>query len=636
MTKEKVFLTVLLAVVCLFSALFTGKKLSENNDITQYGKAIRVYQSGDYQTAYYKFGAVSGFSSLKQAALFRQARCATLIGDNQTAIKNYSTLLKRFPKSPLYPISEYNLAMLLYERQDFRNAHRHFQHIVKHFQDKEVAIASKYYLGILENKPQLILEYISLSPNGRFAKDAIFNLVSQDIKFTNADNLIIANSYFAQGEYEKALEYYQKTSLQYSWTGYAKTLFKLGKTEEAKQIAIKGLSMYSGFADLKDVYEVIDSFVDISGSKLITINYLFNINPKSKAADYLMFLSAKYSPVSQTPAIYEELYSRFPDGQFSGEALYKTFYAKINAKQYNQAIKLGRLHLSKFPDTNSAPAVMYWLGKVYEKQHKTDLAKSCYKGVITKYPDSYYAMRANTKLHNHQSMFEKQSVNPKPIVFPLNNKSEADFVIKLAKLGDYDFVQELYKNDGFVQSWIEYQKGNYTQSAILAREAMDKLSPKPDFNDVRWRLVYPIHYYDYVKKYANDENSVIILSIIKEESHFNSKAQSPVGAGGLMQLMPATANEIANSYGISSNLFNPESNIHLGCLYYAKIKRALNHKDTSAIMAYNGGSASVLNWKKQLDYADMDDFIEKIPYPETKDYVKKVLKSYWNYCNIYN
>ena len=60
-----------------------------------------------------------------------------------------------------------------------------------------------------------------------------------------------------------------------------------------------------------------------------------------------------------------------------------------------------------------------------------------------------------------------------------------------------------------------------------------------------------------------------------------------------------------------------------------------HHKDISAIMAYNGGWASVMNWKKQLEYVDMDDFIEKIPYPETQDYIKKVLKSYWNYCNIY-
>ena len=127
----------------------------------------------------------------------------------------------------------------------------------------------------------------------------------------------------------------------------------------------------------------------------------------------------------------------------------------------------------------------------------------------------------------------------------------------------------------------------------------------------------------------------MILSIIREESHFNPEIISPVGAVGLMQLMPATANEIAASYGISVNLTNPKNNIRLGSLYYTKMKNSLWGKDAYAIMAYNGGWYSVVNWKKHLKYTDMDDFIEKIPYLETQMYVKKVLRSYWNYSNIY-
>ena len=87
--------------------------------------------------------------------------------------------------------------------------------------------------------------------------------------------------------------------------------------------------------------------------------------------------------------------------------------------------------------------------------------------------------------------------------------------------------------------------------------------------------------------------------------------------------------------GLSNNLYNPENNIHLGSLYYAKMRRSLNDKDMSAIMAYNGGWAAVTRWKNRLNYTDMDDFVEKIPYPETQTYLKKVLRSYWNYSNIY-
>lgn len=635
MEKNKIYLIVLLAIVCLVSAIAVNKKLSESRDMKKYKQAITFYQTEDYQNAYYNFSAVSEFSILKQAALFRQARCATILGDFRSAVRNYNIFLKRFPNSPLYAVSEYNLAVLLYEEHEYSSAKRHFTHIYKHFKDKEVSIASGYYLGLLENKPELLLEYIKASPSGRFALSAIDALIKNNVNLSNADNLLIANSYLANEKHKEALECYQKTSLCYSWCGYAKTLYKLGKYDEAKKITVKGLSNYSSFVDEAEIYGIIDCFVSLSSSKLNTIKYLLSLNPKAKGADYLMFLMAKNSPSVQTPQIYEQLYAKFPNGQFSGEALYKTFYSKVAQRKYKEAIKLGKLHLSKFGDTNSAPAVMYWLAKVYEKQHVNDLANSYYKGVVSRYPDSYYAMRANAKLKDNSLMFEKDTITYKSPVFPISNKTSADLAIKLANLGDYDFIQELYKNDDFVQSWIEYKKGNYTNSVIIARDAMNKLSVKPNFKDVRWRLVYPVHYYEYVKKYSNEENSIILLSILKEESHFNPKITSPVGAGGLMQLMPATANEIAKQYGISNNLYIPESNIRLGCLYYAKIKRTLNNKDMSAIMAYNGGWASVMNWKKQLDYTDMDDFIEKIPYPETQDYIKKVLKSYWNYSNIY-
>ena len=301
--------------------------------------------------------------------------------------------------------------------------------------------------------------------------------------------------------------------------------------------------------------------------------------------------------------------------------------------KYDDAIKLGKLHLSKFENTNSAPAVMYWLGKIHEKRKIKDMAKTYYRGVLLKYPDSYYAFRANAKLHNGVSSFEKKILSVKPILFPVNKKSEADLAVKLAKLGDYDFVQELYKDDKFVESWIEYQKGNYTQSALIAREAMEKLETKPDFKDIRWRLVYPIHYYNIVKKYSGNENSIILLSIVKEESHFNPDVVSPVGAMGLMQLMPATAQDISNIN--VKELLNPDENIRLGIRYYAKLKKSLNNSDLKAVVAYNGGIGSVEKWAKNLQYNDSDEFIELIPYPETKNYVKKVFRSYWNYLRIY-
>lgn len=635
MSKEKIFLILSLAIVCSVLAFSISNKLTEKQDMKKYNQAIKFYQNEDYQNAYYNFGKISGFSSLKAPALFRQARCATILGDTNSAIRNYYILIKRFPNSELFSLSEYNLAVILYQNDDFNNAKKYFQHIIKNYNDKEVAIASKYYLGMIYNDKNLLLEYLKLSPSGRFAQNVIDKINKDKIVLSNSENLIVAKSCLEKENYKNAIDFYKKTSISQSWAGFAKAKFKTGDINQAKQFTVDGLKKYSANVDEKEIYDCIDLFLSTSNSKEKTLNFLASVNPNAKSVDYILYLLAKNSDKNKVEKIYEKIYLNFPNGDFAADSLYKLFYSKMLKRKYDEAIKLGKLHLTKYDNTNSAPAVMFWLGKIYEKKQIKDMARTYYKGILLKYPDSYYAIRANSKLHPNNPVFEKQNIIVKPVVFPIKNKSQANLAVKLAQLSDYDFVLELHENDKFVESWVEYQKGNYSQSAILARDEMKKLKHKPDFQDVRWRLVYPVHYYNDIKKYAKHCNPIIILSIIKEESHFNPKAQSPVGAKGLMQLMPQTANEIANSYGISNNLFDPHTNIRLGSLYYSQIKRNLNNKDISAIMAYNGGASSVVRWKNNIKYSDIDDFIEKIPYPETQEYLKKVMRTYWNYTKIY-
>ena len=102
-----------------------------------------------------------------------------------------------------------------------------------------------------------------------------------------------------------------------------------------------------------------------------------------------------------------------------------------------------------------------------------------------------------------------------------------------------------------------------------------------------------------------------------------------------MQLMPATYSEIAAKHGIGSDMYLPSNSIKAGSAYYEGLKKVLGNKDLYAISAYNGGIGSVTNWFSNLTYNDTDEFVEQIPYPETQNYVKKVLRSYWVYGNIY-
>lgn len=650
--KEKILSLIIIVIISVCGICFVHSKLCEKNDIQEYSTGLNYYKNEDYSNAYKHFGKVSLFSNIRTPALFRRARCATLLGDVSAAKRNYMQLLLMYPHSQLYVVTEYNLAMLLYDIGD-KSARKYFVHIIKYYPKTDYALASEYYVASIDIKSaekskiywrrtdlkhkalNHFIRYVKLSPDGRFAQQSINKIGKLGIAITNEDSLALADSYYMRGLYNDATAFYSESPVKISWAKYAKNEFKRNNNEKAKQITENGLKYYSASVDRQDMYDAIDSYVELSDNKLQTVNALYNRYKKTKSVDYLLYLKAKYSDENQRYSIYEELYDKYPNSDFSAEALYKTFYSNITKKQYDKAIKLGHKHLSHFKKSDTSPAVLFWMGKIYERKNSPQIAKSYYKSTISKYPDSYYSYRAYSKLNKGKELFIDNDVKSKPIIFPCNDKKEQVMAINLIELGDYDFISEIYKENKFVQSWIAYKQGKYTYSTILAEKAMKEIYPKPKYDDIRWRLVYPLHYYNYANKYSGEQDPLMIMSIIREESHFNKEITSPVGAVGLMQLMPATANEIAASFGISNDLFNPEANVRLGSLYYTKMKKSLWDKDPYAIMAYNGGWFSVVSWTKKLQYEDMDDFIEKIPYPETQAYVKKVLRSYWNYSNIY-
>lgn len=643
--------------IVVFLALFTigyfayNHTSSESRGVDSYSAALEDYKASDYEKAYQEFGKVPSGSTLKPSALFRQARCATNMGKNELAIKKYNRIVKNGSKSSIAPISEYNMANLMFDSND-KDAKKHFKKIIKKYPTSDYAIASEYYLGMIEvsNPPKspkrlaksqekainYFKNYIEKAPDGRFALKSIEEIIKLDKSLSNYDNLLIAKGYYANGEFEKSKNFLNKTTLTESWSDFAKNEYKLGNKEQGNYYTEFGLKQHAGNTSQEDVYEVIDNYVAAAATRTEGITKLVNLGVNSTGADYIAYLNCnEVVGTNVKEACFRSLYEKYPNGQFSADSLYNLFITKYMQKKYLDAQRLGFLHLKKFPNTKSSPAVTYFMGKIAYKLKHYESANNYYKQVLSSYPDSYYAFRANYNLNKDDGMLPFLELNEKPIVFPYKKSLDNNLVVKLAYLKDYDLVEELCKHDKFIQSWIAYQKGNYTLSTYLARNGMEELNVKPSFDDLRWRLVYPMHYYDIVDKVKGDNNPIVLQSIIKEESHFNPFVKSAVGAVGLMQLMPATYNEVVTKHNLPTNLNVETANITAGSLYYSSLKKVLGNKDLYAITAYNGGIGSVTNWFSKLIYSDTDEFVEQIPYPETKNYVKKVLRTYWVYGNIY-
>ena len=130
-----------------------------------------------------------------------------------------------------------------------------------------------------------------------------------------------------------------------------------------------------------------------------------------------------------------------------------------------------------------------------------------------------------------------------------------------------------------------------------------------------------------------------MTAVIREESAYNPLAISTAGALGLMQVMPHTGQKIAAQVGSDGfsreRLFDPCYNIRFGSWYLGHLAEKFNHNLVYAIAAYNAGPDIVTKWIQQFGYREQDEFIESIPYTETRQYVKKVLRSYRQYGKIY-
>lgn len=651
--KKRVIVGTISGTIIVFGLVFAAFYQSPAKTDEIYTSALNDYAKGNYQNAYYLFSKISLFSNLKPIAIYHRAECARMLEDEKSEIKQYQLLFNNYPNHKLSIRSRYLVGQKLVKTNP-QLAKKYFEHIIHSAPNTDYAIASEYYLGvILKNRydnskiipksakddvQNSFRHYLTKAPSGKLALNAVNNWMEFADDISKDDYLLMANSCYLFGDYKKAQELLQKADMNENWTLDVKNSYALKNYPRAKFLTENGLQKRAQYVTDESVYEAIDIYLKLSDAN--AVDRLLGL-ATGKGRDYLQSLKCQNVAQSEKTSCYSSLYLKYPNGKFSADALSNIFFAKIKAGDYANARKVGIDHLKKFPESNSAPMVMFWLGKIAERTNNYDEYMNYYRSVINKYPDSYYAYRAYLKLSHLNGPLITNYMKPQPVMYPYKYKRN-NIMVKLVELKDYDVVYEMSGDDEFVKSWVLYKKGDYPHSMLVARDAMEKIKEKPDKYDLRWRLVYPVIFFDDIEKYSTEtgNSTPLMLSLIREESYFDPLAQSAVGASGLMQLMPSTAGEINSKMGLGMNvyeaLFNPSLNIKMGNYYYLFLKRNLEGYDISSIAAYNGGIGSIQRWKTSLHYNDTDEFVEQIPYPETKNYVKKVFRSYWNYIRIYN
>ena len=128
-----------------------------------------------------------------------------------------------------------------------------------------------------------------------------------------------------------------------------------------------------------------------------------------------------------------------------------------------------------------------------------------------------------------------------------------------------------------------------------------------------------------------------MTALVRQESRFQPDIQSVVGAVGLMQVMPETGEWISGQIGQDSySLSKPADNVKFGTWYLDFSHSTYNDNSLYAVASYNAGPGAVSRWIDEKDFSSADEFVEQIPYPETKGYVESVFGGYWNYLRLYD
>jgi peptidoglycan lytic transglycosylase len=358
---------------------------------------------------------------------------------------------------------------------------------------------------------------------------------------------------------------------------------------------------------------------------------------------------------------YGEIYQRQQNGRYAATAHWKTAWLTYRMGKKDEARKLFDEQLELYPSSMEASAALYWRGRLTEDLGDKALARAYYQKLSENYRYFYYANLGRERL----ATLGLQDVGDPPLLDKLPPPSappqqgwdapgsnlRAQKAQLLANAALYDFaIRELqYASPGSPPWQAKSIAGVYQEqgSYIHAIETLKRAIPGYFSADISqlprpvWEALFPRAFWEELKRNCQKRglDPYLVASLIRQESEFNPAAISRANAMGLMQLLPSVGKSLAREMKIKrfsrDQLLEPGTNLQLGTLYF---KRVVDHYDghiAYALAAYNAGENRVADWRKSGDFKDVEEFVESIPFTETREYVQAILRNAVLYRLLY-
>lgn len=365
--------------------------------------------------------------------------------------------------------------------------------------------------------------------------------------------------------------------------------------------------------------------------------------------------------------MYRELHHRFPKGRLAAYANWKDAWLSLRQNRVDDARQGFERQISEYPDSQQVPAALYWRARIAEENEKNPAkARAYYTTLTRRFRNYYYADLARDRLVGRKgSAVPEEAADPLLDRLPepravgrladtdppdddlhfqkaslLHNAGMTEYAVRelraAAAAGGKEWataeIARLYRDDGQYDRAVEVMK-----AAVPSYFSMDLEDlPRP-----YWEDLFPRPYWSDLQRDSrnNGLDPYLVASLIRQESEFNPTAVSRANALGLMQVLPATGKKLAKAEKVrrfsANSLFEPEINLKLGTRYFRDLVDHYNGKLEYALAAYNAGSDRVDAWLAGGTFRDTAEFVESIPFTETREYVQAIMRNASVYRRLY-
>ncbi|NJM71799.1 MAG: transglycosylase SLT domain-containing protein [Scytonema sp. RU_4_4] len=597
-------------------------------------------------------GLDKDYPLLAPYVLLKQAQANDILGEEGKASDLRQKVLKEYPKEAAAAKALYLIGL-------------------REYQDKAIAEFPSHPLT-----REIIRKRLQENPNqpqlqlvlAKYAYDQPGTLTALDQLAKNPSLKpeqweILGTAYWENNEFGKATTAYAKA------TRTPRNLYRVGRGWQISGKRAEALSGYQqlvkAFPDAQETSTALLRLAEMATVRKDALPYLDQVISKfpDKAGTALV-QKVKILQAQDPKAASEAqklLITKYGNSEEAAEYRWKIAQQKAKAKDYKAAWQWAEPIPKNNPNSILAPRASFWVGKWATKLGKKEEAKQAYEYTLSNFPHSYYAWRAGAILGLNVGNFNSvRRMNPNLVPFQRPVPTAGSETLKeLYLLGQdrdawlqwqTEFQNKMQPTvaEQFTEGLMRLAKGENIIGIDKVAKLEDRETPEEQaqYQELSkkvtyWQARYPFPFQKEIEQWSQKRqlNPLLVVALMRQESHFEPKVRSTAGAVGLMQVLPSTAKWIAPQIQLDSkkiDLQNPNDNIMMGTWYLDHTHQQYGNNSLLAIASYNAGPGNVSKWLQTLPKGDPDEFVESIPFDETRNYVRQVLGNYWNYLRLYN